>query len=138
MSEEPVAGARAGQGAATSVRARLRERHRSARCLSLLVPKVEAQQMKAKRDTEPGRPLNQVLLGEDVERAGITSMSVAVGSAHAPLDVVLRQAAVGQFVANNHAQGIVVHVTFPGDVRGTKPNAPSLDASRRQPEKAKV
>jgi hypothetical protein len=54
--------------------------------LSLLVPEEEALKVEAKRAAEAGRALNQVLSGEDVDRAGVTSMPHA-GSAHEPLEL---------------------------------------------------
>ena len=61
-----------------TLRARRRTRL-SVQPVTLLVPEVEALQVKAKRVAEPGRALNQVLSGENLDRAGVTSMPVTGG-----------------------------------------------------------
>ena len=93
--------------------------------------------MKAKRSAEPGRALNQVLSVENLDRAGVTSMAVT-GGTHEPLDVVLRQVAIGELGTDEQAQGFIVHAVFPGGERSPSQIHPDLDASRRQREKLKV
>jgi hypothetical protein len=129
-----------GGGVGDEVSAILRARRRtrlSVQPVTLLIPEVEAQQMKAKRGIERGRPLNQVLLVEDLDRAGVTSMSVGLGP-HEPLDAVLRQVATGELGTDEQAQGFVVHGGLSGDGKRRSQIHRSLDAPGRQPEKARV
>jgi hypothetical protein len=70
--------------------------------LSLLVPEIEALQVKKKRDAERGPALDEVLSGEDIGRAGITPLSFA-GGAHEPLDAVLGQEAISELGTDTHA-----------------------------------
>jgi hypothetical protein len=58
-----------------------------------------------------GLAQNQVLAGGDVGRARVTSTSAA-GGAHEPLDGVLRQGAIDEFVTDTQAQSVVVRRAF--------------------------